>query len=89
VGEGLAEPMTSLIKLPDCFFVFARQERGLRPSVAILGLTPGGRPMWFYVQMWLPLLPIVYVVSCAVYVVSCAIDQQTNRHMWWHPEPRL
>jgi hypothetical protein len=38
--------------------------------------------MWFYVQMWLPLLPIVYVVSCA-------IDQQTNRHMWWHAEPRL
>jgi hypothetical protein len=36
--------------------------------------------MWSYVQMWLPLLPIVYVVSCA-------IDQQTNRHMWWHPEP--
>jgi hypothetical protein len=22
--------------------------------------------MWFYVQLWLPLLPIAYVVSCAV-----------------------
>ena len=52
----------------------------MRPSVVIPELTPGGRPMWFYVQMLLALLPIVYVVSCA-------IDQQTNRHMWWHPEP--
>ena len=30
--------------------------------------------MWFYIQMWIPLLPIVYVVSCA-------IDQQTKPHV--------
>ena len=60
----------------------ARGTDGVTQVVDKLTLTPGGRPMWFYVQMWLPLLPIVYVVSCA-------IDQQTNRHMWWHPEPGL
>ena len=38
--------------------------------------------MWFYVQIWLPLLPIVYVVSCAV-------DQQTKHHVWWPPESRV
>jgi hypothetical protein len=32
--------------------------------------------MWLYVQMWLPLLPVIYVVSCA-------IDQQTKPHVWW------
>jgi hypothetical protein len=31
--------------------------------------------MWFYIQMWIPLLPIIYVVSCA-------IDQQTKPHVW-------
>ena len=30
--------------------------------------------VWFHVQMWIPLLPIVYVVSCA-------IDQQTRAHL--------
>ena len=35
--------------------------------------------MWFYVQLWLPLLPIAYVVCCAV-------DQQTKPHVWWPPE---
>ena len=35
--------------------------------------------MWFYVQLWLPLLPIAYVVSCAV-------DQQTKPHVWWPPD---
>jgi hypothetical protein len=37
--------------------------------------------MWFYVQMWIPLLPIVYVVSCA-------IDQQTKSHVWMAPDIR-
>jgi hypothetical protein len=35
--------------------------------------------MWFYIQMWFPLLPIIYVVSCA-------IDQQTKPHVWWPPD---
>jgi hypothetical protein len=35
--------------------------------------------MWFYVQMWIPLLPIVYVVSCA-------IDQQTKPHVGRAPD---
>ena len=37
--------------------------------------------MWFYVQIWLPLLPIAYVVSCAV-------DQQTKPHVWWPPDKK-
>ena len=38
--------------------------------------------MWFYVQLWLPLLPIAYVVSCAV-------DQQTKPHVWWPPDQKF
>jgi len=35
--------------------------------------------MWFYIQIWFPLLPIIYVVSCA-------IDHQTKPHVWWPPD---
>jgi hypothetical protein len=67
------------LNLRLAIFISACEEPILHPSVVIAGPTLGGSQMWFYIQMWIPLLPIVYVVSCA-------IDQQTKPHVWWPPD---